>query len=89
MNIKSTFFAAGIFMAASQAVAAPISPDGSMIVYSYIGGPENLYIANADGTNARDLVVRTGRDFRPEWAPDGSHIIFTSVVDGVPCNQPR
>ena len=64
-------------------MAAPWSPDGSMIVYSYIGGPENLYIANADGSDERDLVVRAERDFRPEWAPDGSHIVFTSVVDGV------
>ena len=83
MNIKTACLAATLCMTASQTMAAPWSPDGSMIVYSYIGGPENLYIANADGTNARDLVVRSERDFRPEWAPDGSHIIFTSVVDGV------
>lgn len=83
MNIKSTFLAASFLVTAGQASAAPWSPDGSMIVYSYIGGPENLYIVNADGSEQRDLVVRTERDFRPEWAPDGSHIIFTSVVDGV------
>lgn len=26
---------------------------------------------------------REQRDFRPEWAPDGSHLVFTSVVGGV------
>ena len=62
-------------------LAAPWSPDGTLIAYSYIGGPENLYIVNADGAHQRDLVVRGQRDFRPEWSPDGSHILFTSVVD--------
>ncbi len=83
MNIKHTLLAASFLMTAGQAYAAPWSPDGSLIVYSYIGGPENLYIANADGSGKRDLVVRAERDFRPEWAPDGSHIVFTSVVDNV------
>ena len=85
MKLKTALIAATIAtsIAAGSGIAAPWSPDGSQIVYSYIGGPENLYIANADGSENRDLVVRTERDFRPEWAPDGSHIVFTSVIDGV------
>ena len=83
MNMKFIFAGAAASLSAGGVIAAPISPDGSQIVFSYIGGPENLYIADADGSNQRDLVARAERDFRPEWAPDGSHIVFTSVVDGV------
>ncbi|MGD9799745.1 MAG: DPP IV N-terminal domain-containing protein, partial [Parvularculaceae bacterium] len=28
------------------------------------------------------IVEREQRDFLPRWAPDGSHLVFTSVVDG-------
>lgn len=63
--------------------AAPWSPDGSQLAYSFIGGPENIYLVGADGGHPTSLVVRELRDFRPEWAPDGSHLVFTSVVEGI------
>lgn len=63
--------------------AASWSPEGTQLAYSYIGGPENIYLVNPDGTGIIPLVVREQRDFRPEWAPDGSHIVFTSVENGV------
>jgi Tol biopolymer transport system component len=62
--------------------AAPWSPDGSWIAYSYIGNPENIYLVRADGSEPRTLLARNQRDFRPEWSPDGSHLVFTSVVEG-------
>lgn len=71
------------FLAVPPVHAAAWSPDGKTLAYSFIGGPENIYLVNPDGTGRVDLVVREPRDFRPEWAPDGSHIVFTSVVDGV------
>ncbi len=83
MNTKFAFLAAASCLITIPAIAAPWSSDGAKIVYSYIGGPENLYIMNADGSEQRDLVIRAERDFRPEWAPDGSHIVFTGVVDNV------
>jgi Tol biopolymer transport system component len=66
----------------SAAKAASWSPDGEWLAYSYIGGPENLYLVRTDGSGARDLLVRKSRDFRPEWAPDGSHLVFTAAADG-------
>ena len=63
--------------------AASWSPDGRQLAYSYIGGPENIYLVNTDGTGVITLVKREERDFRPEWSPDGSHLVFTAVVDGV------
>lgn len=74
---------AALLVLPGLAAAASWSPDGKRIAYSFIGGPENIYLVNADGTGQVALVVREERDFRPEWSPDGSHIVFTGVVDGV------
>ncbi len=65
----------------SFSTAATWSPDGKTIAYSYIANPENIYLVDADGNNPRTLVARAQRDFRPEWSPDGQHLIFTSVID--------
>ena len=62
---------------------ASSSPNGRLLAYSYIGGPENIYLVEIDGGEPVPLVVRDVRDFRPEWAPDGSHLVFTGVVEGV------
>jgi Tol biopolymer transport system component len=70
-------------IALGAAEAASWSPDGKSLAYSYIGGPENIYIVNADGSSVRSIVVREQRDFRPEWSPDGAHLVFTTVIDGV------
>ncbi len=49
------------------------SPDGKRIAYhkSY-----KVYIANANGSNARE--VSTGRpfNFAPQWSADGRHLVF-------------
>ncbi len=55
------------------------SPDGRHLVFvSDRNGSENLWIADADGGNARALT--TGERevyFSPEWTPDGQYIIAT------------
>ena len=52
------------------------SPDGSEIAFtSDVGGGDNIWIMNADGSEPRQL---TKEDFRllnnPYWSPDGSYI---------------
>ena len=52
------------------------SPDGAEIAFtSDAGGGDNIWIMNADGSNARQL---TNEDFRllnnPYWSPDGQYI---------------
>jgi len=78
----SILLAVPLVFATPETEAASWSPDGKRIAYSYIGGPESIYLVNPDGLGYTPLVVREQRDFQPEWAPDGSHLVFTSVVDG-------
>jgi len=59
------------------AAEARWSPDGRRIAYT-AGG--QLWIADAAGTNARQLTTLAGGASGPVWAPTGTWIAFTSSV---------
>jgi Tol biopolymer transport system component len=53
------------------------SPDGASLVFvSDRNGSENLWIADADGSNARALTTTERESYMsPVWTPDGQYII--------------
>src|SRR5688572_2051129 len=53
------------------------SPDGARLVFvSDRDGSENVWIANADGTNARALTTTERESYMsPIWTPDGEYVI--------------
>ena len=60
------------------------SPDGKSIVFlSDRDGSENVWVANADGTEPRKLSRDQSTDFAsPTWSADGGGVAFSTNRDG-------
>jgi TolB protein len=77
---KYTFFSRGTLNSAPA-----WSPDGSRIAFtSNVNGNAEIYVANADGNNARQITFHRGIDTSPAWNPASGQIAFTSDRSGVP-----
>jgi TolB protein len=64
------------------------SPDGSRIAFmaqepGAVGSnPDyNIFVMDADGSDAHRLTTTPGSDGWPAWSPDGSRIVFSSTRD--------
>ena len=64
--------------------SAQFSPDGSRIAfYSYRTGTSEIWVSDADGTNAVQLTTLGGVACgTPRWSPDGAAIAFDASPDG-------
>src|SRR5262249_40209014 len=67
------------------------SADGKQMVYCSPsqqkiagGNPIEIFVSNADGSNARMLTNDTIRKMEPSWSPDSSKIIFIKSTAEVP-----
>ncbi|MDX2011076.1 MAG: S9 family peptidase [Myxococcaceae bacterium] len=70
-------------------LAFKVSPDGSRLVYQLRTtdldankGLMDLWLADADGKNARPLTSDPAADTDPVWAPDGKSVFFLSSRGG-------
>ncbi|HRX02481.1 MAG TPA: hypothetical protein P5148_04990 [Anaerolineae bacterium] len=54
---------------------------GRIVFHSDRDGDLDIYSMNADGSDLQQLTDSPGRDFEPDWSPDGSTIVFSSDRD--------
>jgi Tol biopolymer transport system component len=60
-----------------------LSPDGSRVAYVSIeSGTGQIWVANSDGSGAKQLTNNTATNFWPFWSPDGQSVAFTSMRPG-------
>lgn len=60
---------------------------GQRLVFSATdNGDSEIFSANADGSNVRQLTNNTARDDEPSFSPDGSRIVFVSTRDSAAGN---
>lgn len=65
--------------------AASYTRDGTRIAFSATdAGDAEIYVARADGTDARRLTFHPGIDTSPSWASYGERLVFTSDRTGRP-----
>ena len=75
-----------LLAASSRQDYSPVySPDGRQILFvSSRSGAIELWIANADGTDARQVTHLDGNGFpvTPSWSPDASQVVYAIRRDG-------
>src|SRR4249919_387441 len=66
------------FTAPADASGFDFTLDGSMVAYSDQddNGNTQVFVADADGSNARQLTRGEGGAYGPRWSPDGSTIAY-------------
>ncbi len=55
---------------------------GELAFVSDRSGEPQIWLANLDGSHLRQLTFVAGGACEPEWAPDGSRLVFVSPCDG-------
>lgn len=69
-------FASGALRQVTQGFDPALSPDGTQIAFTRIGGAHGLYVINVDGSGERKIFGERTGFFAPKWSPDGQWIVF-------------
>jgi Tol biopolymer transport system component len=71
-----------VLLPSAQNAFAAWSPDGQKVAYMGVGGTDlELFIADVDGGNARQLTYTPGvSEAMPSWSPDGNRLTFAAAT---------
>lgn len=57
-------------------------PDGTQLTYYSLQDSDyEIFVMNADGSEARQLTQTEGNDWWPGWSPDGADIVLSALED--------
>ena len=60
-------------------ISLDVSPDGSLIVFDYLG---DIFTIPAEGGDATQITSGMAFDAQPRYSPDGGRIVYSSDYDG-------
>jgi TolB protein len=67
----------------SSLAFADFSPDGNQVTYSLkVNGSSQIFIANSDGTQSKQISQENGEYFNPSWSSIGDMIAFSKNEGG-------
>jgi Tol biopolymer transport system component len=69
-------FASGSLRQLTTGYDPALSPDGTQVAFTRLGGEHGLYVINVDGTGERKVFSERQGFFSPKWSPDGKWILF-------------
>jgi Tol biopolymer transport system component len=62
-----------------------VSPDGKRVAFVAVkDGVPNVFVADIDGSNRRQVTARKAPCGRVKWSPDGEHLSFVSFAGKYP-----
>jgi uncharacterized protein YraI len=64
-----------------------ISPDGSTVAFTRLGGAQGIYLIDSDGQNERRIFTGDETPRAPAWSPDGRWIAFVRVTGATTCRD--
>jgi len=62
-----------------------ISPDGTQVVFTRLGGEHGIYLINVDGSNERRIFSERNAFFSPKFSPDGKSIVVMRTDTSYDC----
>jgi Tol biopolymer transport system component len=80
-------FATGALRQLTTGYDPTLSPDGSQVAFTRVGGEHGLYVINADGTGERRIFSEREGFWSPKWSPDGRYILFVRSDSGWKCKD--
>lgn len=78
-DITSTFPSVVVQTSGSDRNPSYSPESGKLAYYSNISGHNEIWVANTDGTNRRQLTQTLTAAIDPSWSPDGQKIAFLSI----------
>lgn len=82
MDLRAPAASAPLLSTSRQTHSPSLSPDGTRLAFvSNAPGGDEIWTANADGSDAVQITSTGGRAGSPRWSPDGRSIAYDAALE--------